>query len=76
MSEIQRKGQNEYEEKVLALNGMDKEILDQVRFDEISETRSISLKPVKDQVIVITGASSGIGLATARIAAKKVRKSS
>lgn len=39
MSEIQRKGQNEYEEKVLALNGMDKEILDQVRFDEISETR-------------------------------------
>lgn len=76
MSEIQRKGQNEYEEKVLALNGMDKEILGQVRFDEISETRPISLKPVKDQVIVITGASSGIGLATARIAAKKVRKSS
>ncbi|MED4853012.1 SDR family oxidoreductase [Caldifermentibacillus hisashii] len=74
MSEIQRKGQNEYEEKVLALNGMDKEILDQVRFDEISETRPISLKPVKDQVIVITGASSGIGLATARIAAKKGAK--
>lgn len=74
MSEIQRKGQNEYEEKVLALNGMDKEILDQVRFDEISETRPISLKPLKDQVIVITGASSGIGLATARIAAKKGAK--
>lgn len=74
MSEIQRKGQNEYEEKVLALNGMDKEILGQVRFDEISETRPISLKPVKDQVIVITGASSGIGLATARIAAKKGAK--
>ncbi|KIO62271.1 hypothetical protein B4065_3200 [Caldibacillus thermoamylovorans] len=74
MSEIQRKGQNEYEEKVLALNGMDKEILGQVRFDEISETRPISLKPVKDQVIVITSASSGIGLATARIAAKKGAK--
>jgi short-subunit dehydrogenase len=29
----------------------------------------ISLKPLKDQVIVITGASSGIGLVTARMAA-------
>jgi short-subunit dehydrogenase len=28
------------------------------------------LKPLKDQVIVITGASSGIGLATARLAAR------
>jgi short-subunit dehydrogenase len=28
-------------------------------------------KPLKDQVIVITGASSGIGLATARMAAKR-----
>ncbi|MCX2740781.1 SDR family oxidoreductase [Pontibacter anaerobius] len=32
---------------------------------------AISLKPLRDQVIVITGASSGIGLATARAAARK-----
>ncbi|WP_299823171.1 SDR family oxidoreductase [uncultured Pontibacter sp.] len=35
---------------------------------------SISLKPISDQVIVITGASSGIGLATALAAAKKGAK--
>jgi NADP-dependent 3-hydroxy acid dehydrogenase YdfG len=29
------------------------------------------LKPVKDQVMVITGASSGIGLTTARMAAER-----
>ena len=29
------------------------------------------LKPLKDQVLVITGASSGIGLVTARMAAKR-----
>jgi short-subunit dehydrogenase len=34
----------------------------------------ISLKPLNEQVIVITGASSGIGLATARAAAKKGAK--
>ena len=28
-------------------------------------------KPLREQVIVITGASSGIGLATARMAAKR-----
>ncbi|WP_299762298.1 SDR family oxidoreductase [uncultured Pontibacter sp.] len=35
---------------------------------------NISLKPLRDQVIVITGASSGIGLATARAAARKGAK--
>ena len=32
---------------------------------------SVKLKPVRDQVIVITGASSGIGLTTARMAAER-----
>ncbi len=32
---------------------------------------SVSLKPLRDQVMVITGASSGIGLATAQAAATK-----
>lgn len=35
---------------------------------------AISLKPLHEQVVVITGASSGIGLATARAAAKKGAK--
>jgi short-subunit dehydrogenase len=35
---------------------------------------AISLKPLKNQVIVITGASSGIGLVTARMAAHKGAK--
>jgi NAD(P)-dependent dehydrogenase (short-subunit alcohol dehydrogenase family) len=32
---------------------------------------NIKLKKLSDQVIVITGASSGIGLVTARLAAKR-----
>lgn len=35
---------------------------------------AISLKPLQDQVIVITGASCGIGLVTARMAAKRGTK--
>src|SRR4051812_38965327 len=35
---------------------------------------SIKLKPLSEQVIVITGASSGIGLATAREAARRGAK--
>jgi short-subunit dehydrogenase len=35
---------------------------------------AISLKPLRNQVVVITGASSGIGLVTARMAAKQGAK--
>ena len=35
---------------------------------------ALKLKKLKDQVIVITGASSGIGLVTARMAAEKGAK--
>ena len=38
------------------------------------EERQTKLKKLKDQVIVITGASSGIGLVTARMAAAKGAK--
>lgn len=32
----------------------------------------VKLKPISEQVVVITGASSGIGLTTARLAAARV----
>lgn len=32
---------------------------------------NVTLKPIDEQVIVITGASSGIGLVTARMAARQ-----
>lgn len=35
---------------------------------------NVQLKPIADQVVVITGASSGIGLATARLAAERGAK--
>ena len=37
---------------------------------DMKRKASRTFKPIKDQVIVITGASSGIGLATARMAAR------
>src|SRR5262245_30326958 len=35
---------------------------------------AVKLKPMDEQVVVVTGASSGIGLCTARMAAKKGAK--
>ena len=35
---------------------------------------NVKLKPIEQQVIVIAGASSGIGLATARLAARNGAK--
>lgn len=42
--------------------------------DRDGSMEELSLKKLQDQVIVITGASSGIGLVTARMAAKKGAK--
>lgn len=40
----------------------------------MNEVKAMQLKRLKDQVIVITGASSGVGLVTARMAAKRGAK--
>src|SRR4051812_35089663 len=42
--------------------------------DVREQIMSTKLKPIRKQVMVITGASSGIGLATARLAASKGAK--
>ncbi|WP_407371332.1 SDR family oxidoreductase [Carnobacterium sp.] len=52
--------------KRLEMNQLDKK--------KSSNMKDLHLKKLKDQVIVITGASSGIGLVTARMAAEKGAK--
>lgn len=42
--------------------------------DTLNEVRSVKLKKLADQVVVITGATSGIGLVTARMAARRAAK--
>ncbi|OEC78731.1 MULTISPECIES: SDR family oxidoreductase [Bacillus] len=44
------------------------------QLEQQSPKKKLKLKKVKDQVIVITGATSGIGLVTARMAAEKGAK--
>ncbi len=55
---------------------MEREISNQDKGERgiLSGTRNMNLKNLKDQVIVITGASSGIGLVTARMAAENGAK--
>jgi short-subunit dehydrogenase len=51
----------------MALTTLDRESRTEVR----RKPRRIRLKPLAEQVIVLTGATSGIGLATARLAAQR-----
>ncbi|WP_138419320.1 SDR family oxidoreductase [Aquibacillus sediminis] len=71
---MERKGfarDNDYYDKVIGLNGrhaIDPQVLEQ------KVALKKSLKPLHEQVIVITGASSGVGLVTARMAAYRGAK--
>lgn len=65
--------EREYDKKVLHLESL-KELKDRKFQKQINSTGKRTLKEIKEQVIVITGASSGIGLVTARMAAAKGAK--
>ena len=46
----------------------------QTKTNQHSSMSTAKLKPLNEQVIVLTGASTGIGLATARLAVKRGAK--
>ncbi|MCP8616353.1 SDR family oxidoreductase [Salirhabdus salicampi] len=67
---------NDYYDKVIGLKGM-AELKNKhwtYQATTIKKRSNSPLKQLKDQVIVITGASSGVGLVTARMAASKGAK--
>ncbi|MBT2214948.1 SDR family NAD(P)-dependent oxidoreductase [Virgibacillus dakarensis] len=70
--QIDQDGQNS--DTVIALKEADTRKVNQSRDHVFSKLNNLTLKKLKDQVIVITGASSGIGLVTARMAAAKGAK--
>ncbi len=65
--------EREYNKKVLHLESL-KELKDRKFQKQDDSTGKWTLKEINEQVIVITGASSGIGLVTARMAAAKGAK--